>query len=132
MFTDPKTFARAAKEAFGTVQVGGPRQPLSQEKYRKYLELGIVNTNVRLGDLRNLMKDVRFGEGNIATDSVLKPLINSLGAQKTSRGIKKTGKFMQDLYVAEDDFWKIMNYETQLVQRGDKYAKAGIKIPKIN
>src|SRR5210317_2385423 len=129
MFTDPKTFARAAKEAFGTVQVGGPRQPLSQEKYRKYLELGIVNTNVRLGDLRNLMKDVRFGEGNIATDSVLKPLINSLG-KKTSRGIKKTGKFMQDLYVAEDDFWKIMNYETQLVQRGDKYAKAGIKIPK--
>jgi len=129
MFTDPRTFARAAKEAFGTVQVGGPRQPLSQEKYRKYLELGIVNTNVRLGDLRNLMKDVRFGEGNIATDSVLKPLINSLG-KKTSRGIKKTGKFMQDLYVAEDDFWKIMNYETQLVQRGDKYAKAGIKIPK--
>ena len=129
MFTDPKTFARAAKEAFGTVQVGGPRQPLSQEKYRKYLELGIVNTNVRLGDLRNLMKDVRFGEGNIATDSVLKPLINSLG-KKTSRGIKKTGKFMQDLYVAEDDFWKIMNYETQLVQRGDKYAKAGIKISK--
>ena len=35
---------------------------------------------------------------------------------------------MQDLYVAEDDFWKIMNYETQLVQRGDLYAKAGIKI----
>ena len=27
MFTDPRTFARAAKEAFGTVQVGGPRQP---------------------------------------------------------------------------------------------------------
>jgi len=129
MFTDPKTFARAAKEAFGTVQVGGPRQPLSQEKYRKYLELGIVNTNVRLGDLRNLMKDVRFGEGNIATDSVLKPMLNSLG-KRTSRGIKKAGKFMQDLYVAEDDFWKIMNYETQLVQRGDRYAKAGIKIPK--
>src|SRR6056300_715006 len=126
MFTDPKTFARAAKEAFGTVQVGGPRQPLSQEKYRKYLELGIVNTNVRLGDLRNLMKDVRFGEGNIATDSVLKPLINSLG-KKTSRGIKKTGKFMQDLYVAEDDIWKIVNYETQLISRGEKYAKAGIK-----
>jgi hypothetical protein len=75
------------------------------------------------------MKDVRFGEGNIATDSVLKPMLNSLG-KRTSRGIKKAGKFMQDLYVAEDDFWKIMNYETQLVQRGDRYAKAGIKIPK--
>ena len=63
------------KEAFGSVQVGGPRKELSQEKYREYLELGIVNTNVRLGDLRNLMKDIRFGEGNIATDSVLKPML---------------------------------------------------------
>ena len=72
VFSDPRVFAKAAKEAFGTVQVGGPRTPISQEKYRKYLELGIVNTNVRLGDIRNLMKDVRFGEGNIATDSILK------------------------------------------------------------
>ena len=73
------------------------------------------------------MKDVRFGEGNIATDSILKPMINVLG-KKVSRGIKKTGKFMQDLYVAEDDIWKIVNYETQLITRGDRYRKAGIKI----
>ena len=126
VLSDPRVFAKAMQNAFGTVQVGGPRKPLAQEKYREYLELGIVNTNVRLGDLRNLMKDVRFGEGNIATDSVLKPMINTLG-KKTSRGVKKAGKFMQDLYVAEDDIWKIVNYETQLITRGEKYAKAGIK-----
>ena len=129
LFTDPRVFSRAMKEAFGTVQVGGPRKPLSQEKYREYLELGIVNTNVRYGDLRNLMKDVRFGEGNFATDSILFPMINSLG-KKVSRGIKGAGKFMQDLYVAEDDIWKIVNYEVQLVQRADAYAKAGIKVSK--
>ena len=127
IISDPRVFARAMQNAFGTVQVGGPRKQLSQEKYREYLELGIVNTNVRVGDLRNLMKDVRFGEGNIATDSVLKPMIDILG-KKTSRGIKKAGKFMQDLYVAEDDFWKIVNYETQLIKRGDLYKKANIKI----
>ena len=126
ILNDPRVFAKAMKNAFGTVQVGGPRQPLAQEKYREYLELGIVNTNVRLGDLRNLMKDVRFGEGNLATDSILRPMLNSLG-KKTSRGVKKAGKFMQDLYVAEDDIWKIVNYETQLISRGEKYAKAGIK-----
>ena len=129
IFTDPRVFSRAMSNAFGMVQVGGPRKTLSQEKYREYLELGIVNTNVRYGDLRNLMKDVKFGEGNFATDSILKPMINSLG-KKLSRGIKKTGKFMQDLYVAEDDIWKIINYEVQLVQRADAYAKAGIKISK--
>ena len=127
MFTDPRIFKQAMNNAFGTVQVGGPRKELSQEKYREYLELGIVNTNVRLGDLRNLMKDVRFGEGNFATDSILFPMINSLG-KKASRGVKKAGKFMQDLYVAEDDIWKIINYEVQMVQRGERYAKAGIKI----
>ena len=103
---DPRVFARAMSNAFGTVQVGGPRKPLSQEKYREYLELGITNTNVRLGDLRNLMKDVRFGEGNIATDSILRPMINALG-KKVSRGIKKGAKFMQDMYVAEDDIGKL-------------------------
>lgn len=120
-------FGKAMNRAFGSVQVGGPRKPISQERYREYLELGITNTNVRLGDLRNLMKDVRFGEGNIATDSILKPMINSLG-KKTSRGIKKSAKFMQDMYVAEDDIWKIVGYETQLLQRGNAYKKAGVKI----
>ena len=120
-------FGKAMNRAFGSVQVGGPRKPISQEKYREYLELGITNTNVRLGDLRNLMKDVRFGEGNIATDSILKPMINTLG-KKTSRGIKKGAKFMQDMYVAEDDIWKIVGYETQLLQRGNAYKKAGVKI----
>ena len=126
VFTNPKVFAKAMSNAFGMVQVGGPRKPLSQEKYREYLELGVVNTNVRLGDLRNLMKDVRFGEGNIATDSVLRPMLNTLG-KRVSRGVKKAGKFMQDLYVAEDDIWKIINYETQLIQRAEKYAAAGVK-----
>ena len=54
-------------------------------------------------------------------------MINSLG-KKLVEVLKKAGKFMQDLYVAEDDIWKIINYEVQLVQRGDRYAKAGIKI----
>ena len=31
------------------------------------------------------MKDVRFGEGNFATDSILFPMINSL-CQKAGRG----------------------------------------------
>ena len=126
VFTNPKVFAKAMSNAFGMVQVGGPRKPLSQEKYREYLELGVVNTNVRLGDLRNLMKDIRFGEGNIATDSVLRPMLNTLG-KRVSRGVKKAGKLMQDLYVAEDDIWKIINYETQLIQRAEKYAAAGAK-----
>ena len=104
--TNPRIFAQAMKNAFGTVQVGGVRKPLSMEKYREYLELGIVNTNVRVGDLRALARDVRFGENNLAADSIIKPMLNTLG-KRTVKGIKKGAKFMQDLYVAEDDIWKI-------------------------
>ena len=127
VLTSPRVFKQAMDKAFGSVQVGGPRKELSQERYRKYLELGIVNTNVRLGDLRSLMKDVKFGEGNFATDSILFPMINSLG-KKAGRTIKKAGKFMQDLYVAEDDIWKIINFEVQMVQRRNALLKAGVNI----
>ena len=55
-------------------------------------------------------------------------MINSLG-KKAGRTVKKAGKFMQDLYVAENDIWKIINFEVQLVvQRADALRKAGINI----
>ena len=110
LFENPQLVKEAMARAGATVQIG-IRNPLSMERYRRYLELGVTNTNTRLGDLRNLMKDVRFGEGNIATDSVLKPMLNSLGA--LGKGVKKGAKFMQDAYVAEDDFWKIVNFEVE-------------------
>jgi hypothetical protein len=127
ILTSPRLMAQAMNEARKVVQVG-MRQPEAMAKYREYLDLGIVNTNVRLGDIRNLFKDVRFGDGNIATDSVLKPLLNNLG-KGISRGVKKTTKAFQDAYVAEDDFWKIYNYEIELARLRNAYAKKGLPIP---
>ena len=95
ILTSPRLMAQAMNEARKVVQVG-MRQPEAMAKYREYLDLGIVNTNVRLGDIRNLFKDVRFGDGNIATDSVLKPLLNNLG-KGISRGVKKTTKAFQEI-----------------------------------
>jgi predicted GNAT family acetyltransferase len=110
LFENPQLMKEAMARAGATIQMG-VRNPLSMERYRRYLELGVTNTNTRLGDLRNLFKDIRFGEGNIATDSVLRPMLNSLGA--FGKGVKKGAKFMQDAYVAEDDFWKIFNFEVE-------------------
>ena len=110
LFENPQLMKEAMQRAGATIQVG-IRNPLAMERYRRYLELGVTNTNTRLGDLRNLMKDVRFGDGNIATDSILRPMLNSLGA--IGKGVKKGAKTMQDLYVAEDDFWKVFNFEVE-------------------
>ena len=129
IFVDPRIYAKAMKEAGSIVQLG-LRDPKAMNKYRRLLELGVVNSNTRMGDLKNLMRDAKIGEaGNVATDSILKPMINSLGrvGQAAKRTAKKTGQVMQDAYVAEDDFWKIINYEVELAKRTNAYAKAGIK-----
>ena len=73
--------------AFGTVQVGGPERIITR-KIQRVFRIRYRKHKCKLGDLRNLMKDVRFGEGNFATDSILFPMINSLG-KKAGRGIKK-------------------------------------------
>ena len=41
MFANPRVFKQAMDNAFGTVQVGGPRKELSQDKYNN-----IVTTNL--------------------------------------------------------------------------------------
>ena len=126
---NPAVMASAMNKARRLVQVG-LRDPKAMEEYRELLELGIVNSNTRMGDLKNLMRDAKIGEtGNITTDSVLKPLISSLGkiGEKGVRGLRKAGQFAQDAYVAEDDFWKIFNYEVELARRTKAYENAGIK-----
>jgi hypothetical protein len=130
IFVDPRIYAKAMNEARKVVQIG-LRKPEAMAKYREYLELGIVNTNVKMGDLKNLMRDAKINEvGNVATDSILKPMLNKFGrlGEAVARAGRKTGQIMQDTYVAEDDFWKVINYEVELQKRINAYEKAGMKV----
>jgi hypothetical protein len=124
IFESPEILSQALKKAGATVQLG-LRNELSMERYRRYLELGIAETNVHYGDLKNLMKDVKFAEGNLNTDSVLKPLLNSLGV--FGKGLKAVGQTAQKTYVAADDFFKIFNFEVELARRSNIYSKNGIR-----
>jgi hypothetical protein len=126
---NPVIIKNAMKRAKDSVQLG-IRKPEAMNEYRELLELGVVNSNTRIGDLKNLMRDAKIGEsGNVVTDSVLKPMINSLGkaGEVLKRGAKKTSQVMQDAYVAEDDFWKITNFWIEYEKRAAAYLKAGIK-----
>ena len=120
----PEILMQALKKAGATVQLG-LRNELSMERYRRYLELGLAETNVHYGDLKNLMKDVKFSEGNLNTDSILKPLLNSLGV--FGKGLKTVGQAAQKTYVAADDFFKIFNFEVELARRSNIYSKNGIR-----
>ena len=126
---NPIYFTQGMKRAKDSLQLG-LRDPKAMEYYRELLELGVVNSNVRYGDLKNLMRDAKiFESGNVATDSILGPMMRSLGkiGEAAKRTTRKAASFMQDAYVAEDDFWKIAMFETEFGRRTAAYAKAGIK-----
>jgi len=128
--TNPVYMVQGFNQARKSLNLG-LRDPKAMDYYRELLELGVTNSNVRMGDLKNLMRDAKiFESGNIATDSILKPMARALGrvGEGALRKARKLGQGMQDLYIAEDDFWKVTMYETEKLRRADAYRKAGIKV----
>jgi len=89
-----------------------------EKAYRELLELGVVNSQVQIGDLKNLMRDVNFGDSIMDLDKIVNPMLNRL---------KKVPEYLQGKYVAEDDFWKITNYFVELNRRQDALIKDGIR-----
>jgi len=113
--TQPNLLRKAFAEGIdlsGLLKLG-PGSAKAQEAYRELLELGVVNTQVQIGDLINLLKDVTANPGVVNTDAVLKPFMTKL---------KKLGQFFQGKYVAEDDTWKITNYVVEL----DRLKKSAV------
>jgi hypothetical protein len=114
----PEKMAAAFKDAYKALQIPGAR--MANDEYRELLRLGVVNSNVRLGDLQRLLQDVNFGE--------------TLTAQKGLRGLmrplSKFKKFTEEAYTAEDDFWKISSYALERQRLADAYKKVGIKVTK--
>ena len=108
--------ADAIKNAYGALQTGlkGTRQ--QNELYQKLLRLGVVNSQVQVGDLVKLMEDVKFGE----------TLSSYNGLDRLLKPFKKGFKVSQDLYTAEDDFWKIASWATESKRLEDAFAAKGL------
>ena len=52
-----KLISDSMKRSVSRLQLAGLRSPEGMAEYRKLLEYGVVNSNVRMGDLKNLMRD---------------------------------------------------------------------------
>lgn len=84
-----------------------------QEKLLEYTDAGIINQNVGLGEIRSMFKDGDF-------DKTFERRMNKPGESKISRlgrylksktiGVKEG---LENAYQAEDDFFKIVAYETE-------------------
>ena len=112
----PLSDPAAVKQAYQALQTGLKGTRMQNDLYEKLLKLQVVNSNVRLGDLTRLMEDVGFGAsmtGEKGMRMLLKPL------QK----IKNVG---QDLYTAEDDFWKIYSWAIEKSRLAKAFEKHGM------
>ena len=106
-------------KTWGSLQVAtglGTRKENYNELYRELTALGVVNTNVRAGDLQAIMKDVDFG--------------SIVGADRALRGMfkypSKAKQWLQDAYTAEDDFWKITTFFGERSRLENAYKNAGV------
>ena len=120
---EPAFYTKAFKEGVevsGLLKLGD-NTPAAQEAYRELLELGVVNSQVQIGDLKNLLRDIKFGEQIANADTILRPFMSKL---------RKIGEFAQGKYVAEDDTFKIASYLIEKSKLKNGYAKAGMKIPR--
>ena len=108
--------ADAIKQAYQALQtpLKGTRQ--QNDLYEELLKLGVVNSNVRLGDLTRLLEDVNFGE-TMTSDKGLRMLLKPLSKLKS---------ISQDLYTAEDDFWKIATWATEKARLEKAFADKGV------
>ena len=119
---NPVEFSKAFKEGIETTGLlkAGPPSEAAQAAYRELVELGVVNSQVQIGDLKALLQDIRFGQQAANVDTVLNPMLAKL---------KKVGAFFQGKYVAEDDTFKIASYVMEKAKLKRRYIARNIDVP---
>ena len=113
----PFADSEAIKQARQAVQIFG-RNKEGNQLYQRLLELGVVNSNVSVGDLSRLLSDVQFGS-TLGQMKVFKGMMNRLN---------KIQQFAQDAYTAEDDFWKIFTWFGEKSKLQNAYKNAGLNL----
>ena len=123
MFKDPRFILRSFKQSFNTIQpqIMYRNLPEDQAFYRFLLDEGVVNSSSTFQDVQGLLKDIAKGGDFIE---------RAFG--KLGKRMNKVFRGAQDLYVAEDDFYKIYNYlaEFDNLKNAYKGTKPDIELAK--
>jgi hypothetical protein len=85
-------------------------------KFKKYIELGIVKQSAGIGEVRDMFNSKNYDQALVDRLSDKKNNLANKGKKLLKKGVKKA----EDLYQAEDDFFKIVGYENEL----SRYSKA--------
>ena len=97
------------KRLFGTITKA------EKETFRNYKRLGIVGTQTEIGETMKLTDDLIKaeidGKGSKIVGKAYKRISNL--PDSGIRGLKKVYGKLQDTYIAEDDFWKIVTFRLE-------------------
>jgi hypothetical protein len=85
--------------------------------YDDLIELGIVNTNAKIGEFENLFKDALSAKKGV------------FGRKYVEAAANIQNTFAGKLYQGSDDIWKIYSYEMELGRLMDAFKKGAKKIP---
>jgi len=135
----PLKLSEFAKTSFNTIQpqLLYRNTPKNQQLYRFLLEEGVTNQNVIARDIEGMLADItRAGKSNETAEVFFNKLVNS-----TTSKFKKLYGVATDLYTAEDDIFRVINFLAEghklkeafktAVRDGVKYADGTlVKMPK--
>lgn len=101
---------KGAKSGVASVlaDLGAMNSKKWRDRYKRYVELGVVHESARAGELRDVIKD--------ATKQPVDDLTGWWARKLASRA----AKVGEAVYRSEDDFWKIVGYESEY----SRYRKA--------
>jgi hypothetical protein len=101
LFKNPKFVLDSFRQSFNSIQpqLLYRNQPKDQAFYQFMLEEGVVNSSSTFQDVQGLLKDIAKGGDFVE---------RAFG--KLGKRMNKIFRTSQDLYVAEDDFYKIYNF----------------------
>ena len=106
-----------ARNAFNIVKndltVGSNKE--LRDKLNKYIEKGIIKQSAGIGEIRDMFKEANF-------DDALAERMSNRNLNKFDKAKRKAlqgKKFLEDLYQAEDDFFKIIAYENEKIRYTD-------------
>jgi len=100
-----KAYNLTGKRIFGTLN----KEEINLTE--RLLKVGVVDSAVQPGETKKLIGDILADP--TAVERGLYDRLPKEVASKSKRGLLKTFAKLQDAYVAEDDFWKIINWNLE-------------------
>ena len=93
------------KRIFGTMD------KVDEALYQRLLKVGVTDSSVQQGETKKLLRDILKDPTSV--DRNLYTKLPQQVANKSRRGLLKTYSKLQDAYVAEDDFFKVVNWSLE-------------------